>query len=183
MVCLCPSVFSSILKKRKTLRECLYEHLTSTLLQCETQRSFYSNFFSLCRKGRINIPMLYFHRYLRLTPLLVVSILFTMSLLRFFGSGPIWANTIDFLGKQCERHWWSTLLYVQNYVNPTDICVSIFNCWRHCNTDVDIKTNSINCPNLIQSSSVIHGTYLPTHNSSLYHRWLFICCIDSKRKH
>lgn len=69
--------------------------------------------------------MLYFHRYIRLTPLLAFCILFSMSLLRFMGDGPIWASTVDFLGKQCERNWWSVLLYVQNYVNPKDICVSV----------------------------------------------------------
>lgn len=44
-----------------------------------------------------------------------------MTLLRFLGNGPFWPSTIEFLSKQCERHWWSTLLYVQNYVNPTDL--------------------------------------------------------------
>lgn len=82
---------------------------------------FHLFIFHPFRKGRINVPLLYFHRYLRLTPLLGVLILFTMSLMRFMGNGPIWPSTIDFLGKQCERHWWSTLLYVQNYVNPKDM--------------------------------------------------------------
>lgn len=65
--------------------------------------------------------MLYIHRYLRLTPFLAISILFSMSLLRYFGNGPLWPNTIDNLSKQCERNWWSTLLYIQNYYNPKDI--------------------------------------------------------------
>ncbi|XP_031627930.1 nose resistant to fluoxetine protein 6-like [Contarinia nasturtii] len=73
-------------------------------------------------KGKINIPLLYFHRYLRLTPLLGVSFLFTMSLLKFFGSGPLWPMLIDISSSQCSIYWWSTLLYVQNYVNPNKIC-------------------------------------------------------------
>lgn len=81
------------------------------------------NRFCFCRKGNINVPLLYFHRYLRLTPLLGISFLFTMSLLRFLGNGPIWPSLMDFFSGQCEKHWWTTLLYIQNYVNPDDICM------------------------------------------------------------
>lgn len=83
--------------------------------------SIYWKQFIFFRKGRINVPLLYFHRYLRLTPLLGVSFLFSMSLLRFLGNGPLWPSVIGFLGSQCETNWWSTLLYIQNYVNPENI--------------------------------------------------------------
>ncbi|XP_031635339.1 nose resistant to fluoxetine protein 6-like [Contarinia nasturtii] len=73
--------------------------------------------------GRINIVQLYFHRYLRLTPVLGFSILFSMSLLRFFGSGPIWGIFLNKIYSVCARNWWSTLLYIQNYVNGDDMCV------------------------------------------------------------
>lgn len=71
--------------------------------------------------GRINILTLYIHRYLRLTPLLAISVLLSTTLFRFLGDGPIWPGFTEFLKNQCEKHWWSTLLYVQNYVNPDDI--------------------------------------------------------------
>lgn len=71
----------------------------------------------------MNVPLLYLHRYLRLTPLLIVTVLFSMSLIRFFGSGPLWPNMIESLGIQCERYWWSTLLYIQNYANPKQMCL------------------------------------------------------------
>ena len=73
------------------------------------------------RKGRMNIPLLYLHRYLRLTPLLAVTILLTTSLARFGGSGPLFPHMVRFFSEQCERNWWSTLLYVQNYVHPHDM--------------------------------------------------------------
>lgn len=69
----------------------------------------------------MNVPLIYFHRYLRLTPLFVVTILCSMSLLRYLGNGPIWPLLLDFLNGQCERNYWSTLLYIQNYVNPLDV--------------------------------------------------------------
>ncbi|XP_031639007.1 nose resistant to fluoxetine protein 6-like [Contarinia nasturtii] len=72
-------------------------------------------------KGRINIPLLYFHRYLRLTPLLGVTFLISMSLLKFLGNGPVWPLLMT-KDTSCEKYWWSALLYVQNYVNPTEMC-------------------------------------------------------------
>lgn len=78
-----------------------------------------------CKKnfsgGRINVPLLYFHRYLRLTPLMAASVLLSMSLMRFIGNGPVWPLAMDYLRQSCKRYWWSTLLYVQNYLNPDDI--------------------------------------------------------------
>lgn len=65
----------------------------------------------------MNVLSLYWHRYLRITPLLAVTILVTMSLFRFIGSGPFWPYLIWFLVGHCEEHWWSTLLHIQNYEN------------------------------------------------------------------
>lgn len=73
------------------------------------------------RNGKLNIISIYLHRYLRLTPLLGASFLFTMSLLRFLGNGPVWPITLEFLSGGCDRYWWSSLLYTQNYVNPESI--------------------------------------------------------------
>lgn len=68
--------------------------------------------------------MFYVHRYLRLTPLLAVLILLSTTLFRFIGDGPIWPGFVEFLRNQCDEHWWSAMLYVQNYVNPDDIVSS-----------------------------------------------------------
>lgn len=70
------------------------------------------------RKGKLNIPLLYLHRYLRLTPALAAAILMHSTLIRHFGSGPLWKATDP--QPMCEKYWWTTLLYVQNYVNPVD---------------------------------------------------------------
>lgn len=68
---------------------------------------------------------MYLHRYLRLTPVVAAFILFTVSLMRHMGSGPLWNTYIDVADKLCVNNWWSTLLYVQNYVHP-DSMVSSF---------------------------------------------------------
>lgn len=65
--------------------------------------------------GKINIPKLYLNRYLRLTPVLAFSILIYVKLLPYFGDGPLWGQTLFDDYSICERNWYLTLLYVQNY--------------------------------------------------------------------
>lgn len=63
--------------------------------------------------------MFYFHRFLRLSPALAVVIMIQATILKHMGNGPVW-----FMGKAfsqvCVDNWWSSLLYVQNYVNPNE---------------------------------------------------------------
>ncbi|XP_060531734.1 nose resistant to fluoxetine protein 6-like [Cylas formicarius] len=65
----------------------------------------------------------YVHRILRLTPALAATILLYSTLLDDLGSGPYWFLVYYFFQKKCEDNWWSTLMYVQNYVHPTEMCV------------------------------------------------------------
>lgn len=83
------------------------------------------------RSGKLNIFPLYFHRFLRVTPLFGATILFSMSLLRFLANGPVWPIYVDFTSGTCDRYWWSSLLFVQNYVNPANIVSSLILCWNN----------------------------------------------------
>ncbi|KAI8126611.1 hypothetical protein FF38_01059 [Lucilia cuprina] len=74
-------------------------------------------------KGYLNIKMMYFHRYIRLTPVVAVVILYIMSLYKYSGAGPMWMK-LGTQDKRCEDTWWATLLYVQNYAFPYKICIS-----------------------------------------------------------
>ncbi|XP_033169884.1 nose resistant to fluoxetine protein 6 [Drosophila mauritiana] len=74
-------------------------------------------------KGKLNIPLMYLHRYLRLTPILAIAILFYMKILPLWGSGPL-KGSIGFDDySACESTWYWTLLYVQNYATDS-MCVS-----------------------------------------------------------
>lgn len=64
--------------------------------------------------------MLYFHRYLRLTPALAAAILMYVSLLKRSADGPL-AVSLTGDAAKCDDYWWSSLLYVQNYVNRDDV--------------------------------------------------------------
>ncbi|XP_039962162.1 nose resistant to fluoxetine protein 6 [Bactrocera neohumeralis] len=74
-------------------------------------------------KGKLNLGMMYFHRYIRLTPVVAVVILYIMSLYKYSGHGPMWMK-IGTQDERCSDTWWATLLYVQNYAFPKKICIS-----------------------------------------------------------
>ncbi|KAL5284195.1 hypothetical protein ACFFRR_006458 [Megaselia abdita] len=74
------------------------------------------------RKGWINVPLMYLHRYLRLTPMVAFLMLFAMSLLKFFGNGPFWDLFLKVGNDKCEDNWWMNLLYIQNYAADV-ICI------------------------------------------------------------
>ncbi|XP_065079918.1 nose resistant to fluoxetine protein 6-like [Ochlerotatus camptorhynchus] len=77
----------------------------------------------LDRNRLLNVPLMYLHRYLRLTPVFAALILFTVGILPKFSSGPLWNTSLKLSVDMCNRYWWSALLYVQNYVNPDQICL------------------------------------------------------------
>ncbi|KAK5643896.1 hypothetical protein RI129_007741 [Pyrocoelia pectoralis] len=68
------------------------------------------------RKKPFNIFKFYLHRYLRLTPVLFVIIIFVVTLLNHVSYGPLWNRFINMkIINPCEKVWWKSLLYVQNY--------------------------------------------------------------------
>ncbi|XP_001989706.2 nose resistant to fluoxetine protein 6 [Drosophila grimshawi] len=74
-------------------------------------------------KGKLNVPLMYLHRYLRLTPILALAILMYMTLLPLFGDGPLF-DSIKFDDyNHCKRTWFWTLLYMQNYAS-IDACIN-----------------------------------------------------------
>ncbi|PSN45558.1 hypothetical protein C0J52_05790 [Blattella germanica] len=57
----------------------------------------------------------------RVMPVLGMLVLFHSSNLHRFGSGPFFDFVAVKKGQEpCLKNWWSTLLFVQNYVNPLD---------------------------------------------------------------
>lgn len=79
-------------------------------------------YFVAMKKGvKFNIFLYYFHRYLRLTPAIIGVILVHMSIVKYFGSGPLWPQTFKYVIEEpCNKGWWEPLLYIQNYVNVND---------------------------------------------------------------
>jgi peptidoglycan/LPS O-acetylase OafA/YrhL len=66
---------------------------------------------------------LYAKRYLRITVPLAAAILFTVTFLYHVSNGPLWSLLTKSVAINfCNKWWWSTLLYVGNYVNPGELC-------------------------------------------------------------
>ncbi|XP_038214626.1 O-acyltransferase like protein-like [Zerene cesonia] len=84
-----------------------------------------------CNVGRTNslgllknLHKFYLNRLLRMFPLLALTILFEATLFNHISDGPFWQSVVN-NAEICRTYWWSTLLYVQNYLNAENVCVGI----------------------------------------------------------
>lgn len=60
---------------------------------------------------------------IRLSPALGMMIWFTSTWLRHLNSGPLWKRYItNSVTADCQKYWWSHLLYVNNYVPDNRNC-------------------------------------------------------------
>ncbi|XP_026315722.1 O-acyltransferase like protein-like [Hyposmocoma kahamanoa] len=65
-----------------------------------------------------NLHLFYLNRYLRLFPLLASTVLLQIGVLHYIHDGANWLG-VAALTERCRRNWWSSILYVQNYIRPT----------------------------------------------------------------
>ncbi|KAH8278498.1 hypothetical protein KR018_004098, partial [Drosophila ironensis] len=73
-------------------------------------------------RGKLNAPLMYLHRLIRIWPVLAMAILIYMKLMPIVAEGPLFYG--GFQGQEaCEKGWYWTLLFVQNYAT-TNICIS-----------------------------------------------------------
>ncbi|XP_048480464.1 nose resistant to fluoxetine protein 6 [Plutella xylostella] len=71
-----------------------------------------------------SLHIFYLNRLLRLFPILASAVLLTASWYNWITDGPDWGEDFTWSVDTCRTYWWSTLLHVQNYVNPSNICIS-----------------------------------------------------------
>lgn len=76
---------------------------------------------SMAKGVKFNIFMFYIHRYLRLTPVLAIHILIYTYIVQYLGNGPLWKIVDITLVEQCQKAWWSTLIYIINYVEEYSV--------------------------------------------------------------
>ncbi|XP_030756886.1 nose resistant to fluoxetine protein 6-like isoform X2 [Sitophilus oryzae] len=75
--------------------------------------------------GQISsVPHMILHRYLRLTPALLMLFLYVAFLSRYVGEGPVFNYNLKSLNIPCHKYWWSLFLYVQNYYNREELCMT-----------------------------------------------------------
>ncbi|OTF79952.1 hypothetical protein BLA29_012153 [Euroglyphus maynei] len=63
-------------------------------------------------------------RYLRLTPQLILFMLF-MTLLPSMFDGPIWSPLMKSISNQCSKTWWHNLIYIQNLIDIDNMVFTI----------------------------------------------------------
>ncbi|KAG5870003.1 hypothetical protein JTB14_018075 [Gonioctena quinquepunctata] len=78
--------------------------------------------YTLMKKKEINLIECYIHRYFRLTPALMMMVLVTGTVYTEIGNGPLWWGS-EIRSADCGNNWWKLLLYIQNYLCPTNQCV------------------------------------------------------------
>ncbi|XP_046606179.1 nose resistant to fluoxetine protein 6-like [Neodiprion virginianus] len=81
----------------------------------------------LDRSKRLNFTALILIRFLRLTPLYMLVVLFNATVMPMMGSGPYWEARVGFERDNCAKNWWTNLLYINNYVHPNKMCM--FQSW------------------------------------------------------
>ncbi|XP_019879935.1 nose resistant to fluoxetine protein 6 [Aethina tumida] len=70
-----------------------------------------------------DVAKLCMHRYLRMTPVLAAMVLLYATTLSRLGNGPVWHHIEESLVEPCKTYWWTSLLYIQNYINHSDYCI------------------------------------------------------------
>ena len=74
------------------------------------------------RQGKTNFLLIYLHRYIRLLPIMVFTILFFTYILPEIGQGPAWG--FMYAQKEvCKQHWWLNLLYINNMWAESNTCI------------------------------------------------------------
>ncbi|XP_076273409.1 nose resistant to fluoxetine protein 6-like isoform X6 [Rhynchophorus ferrugineus] len=82
------------------------------------------NFFTYYTENRkFNLLNFYLYRLSRICIPLAVAIGMYGTILKHFGGGPLYYDFNASFQKPCQYFWWSTLLSIQSFVNPTFLCV------------------------------------------------------------
>eukprot|EP00111_Clytia_hemisphaerica_P007343 TCONS_00021359-protein len=67
-------------------------------------------------KGKINIPMFYLHRFLRLTPTYAFVILLWVNVVPYCADSPVMVlDPLKPERQKCFDYWWTNILYINNF--------------------------------------------------------------------
>ena len=59
-----------------------------------------------------------FYLFSRISAPYFMMIAVTGTLLYQLGNGPLWGRVVGDARNACHRHWWTNILYVNNYLTP-----------------------------------------------------------------
>ncbi|KAG5896564.1 hypothetical protein JTB14_010393 [Gonioctena quinquepunctata] len=115
----------------------------------------------------MTVPYFYLHRYLRISPAVIMLYLMTMYVLPKMGSGPYWQPGIEQELKPCREYWWSYILYIQNYVNWDQMCLV-----PHWYLSVDMQMFVLSPLVLIPTSLLLK------RNNGYWHSMVFLLALN-----
>ncbi|KAL3287100.1 hypothetical protein HHI36_001584 [Cryptolaemus montrouzieri] len=75
-------------------------------------------------KRNINPGFIIILRYIRLTPVYAFVIFYYATLFNHTGNGPLWKLIVGGDYQACRKNWWTNLLYINNYVNADNMCMT-----------------------------------------------------------
>ncbi|KAG6445708.1 hypothetical protein O3G_MSEX004055 [Manduca sexta] len=70
-----------------------------------------------------NLHLFYLNRLMRMFPILAAVVLLQSSFFNNMSDGPTW-TVVSRLTNNCRTYWWTTLLHVQNLLNPSHLCIN-----------------------------------------------------------
>ncbi|GIY22649.1 nose resistant to fluoxetine protein 6 [Caerostris darwini] len=118
----------SLLNARIATTEGAFQFIANGFLNVETfffiSAVLVSYGIMKAKQEKINIFLFIFRRVWRLAPpfMLVIACLF---LIPHLGSGPVWKETvIDGLVEKCKKKWWTNLLFFNNFVPNSEMCMN-----------------------------------------------------------
>mmetsp|Transcript_14536 Transcript_14536/g.16252 ORF Transcript_14536/g.16252 Transcript_14536/m.16252 type:complete len:573 (+) Transcript_14536:269-1987(+) len=71
------------------------------------------------KSKKMNFPMIFFHRFYRLAPNVLLIIFFASTFYPFLGEGPVWGIYQDFWTRDCPKYFWTFATFI-NSIYPGD---------------------------------------------------------------
>lgn len=85
-------------------------------------------FFKELRNHKLSFSFMikyYLHRLWRLSPPYFISMLISMNLSAYFGTGPLYPSETGFEINKCRNTWYWNILYINNIIDPDHMCFAI----------------------------------------------------------
>jgi len=72
------------------------------------------------------ILKIYFHRIYRIVPFILIIMILTIGFYTKIGDGPLWVENgvVNSMKVNCEKSWWTNILFVTNFVNIDTGCIN-----------------------------------------------------------
>lgn len=71
--------------------------------------------------GQLNLFTFYFHRYWRMTPLMMVVVGICANVLPYLAGGSRWSEAISMYDTTHRKNWWLNSIHLHNFVDTPHV--------------------------------------------------------------